>query len=467
MISRLIKFVRNFKKDRQGNLLLFALVFGTISFTIVITGISGYAIYENKASIYKHNREQAFQIAEAGINYYRWHLAHNKTDYYDGQGATSTGPYVHDYYDKDGNLIGYYSLNIVAPLSGSTVVTVSSTGWIKDQVNSKRTIQARLGFVSLTDYAFLSNTDVWIGDNEIIHGKFHANGGIRFDGTGDAPITSAKETYYCQAVHGSGCNNTLKPGIWGDGEPQTYWDFPVPAFDFDVVTSKLADIKDGAEESGIYLTSSGLQGWRLRFDANGKVYARKVYSTTCYNGKSVEDKHFNSYCVDIDSYDENPETEYNIPANGYIYVEDTVWVDGTVKGRATIGTSVGKSIIINGNILYDSKDGTNVLGLIAKQDILIPKESPNELEINAAVLAQNGSAQRYYYSGDMKDEITTYGSVITNGIWTWSWVTGGGSVVSGYRYTNSTYDANLTYNPPPGFPVGNEYNLLSWEEVEY
>ncbi len=54
---------------------------GCVSFVV---GVGGYAISENSASNYKHNREMAFQIAEAGVNYYRWHLAHNKTDYKDG-----------------------------------------------------------------------------------------------------------------------------------------------------------------------------------------------------------------------------------------------------------------------------------------------------------------------------------------------------------------------------------------------
>ena len=32
------------------------------------------------------DREQALQIAEAGTNYYQWHLAHYKNDYRDGTG---------------------------------------------------------------------------------------------------------------------------------------------------------------------------------------------------------------------------------------------------------------------------------------------------------------------------------------------------------------------------------------------
>jgi len=105
------------------------------------------------------------------------------------------------------------------------------------------------------------------------------------------------------------------------------------------------------------------------------------------------------------------------------------------------------------------------VGLIAEKNILIPHNSPEDLEVDAALLAQNGAAKRYFYAGDTKNSITIYGAIITNGLWTWSWVSGGGSVVSGYKHTNSTYDANLTYGPPPGFPVGSEYNLISWEAL--
>lgn len=466
MFKKILQKFKNFKTDQRGSLLLFALVFGSISFTVIIGGVAGYAMYENKASKYKHNREMAFQIAEAGADYYRWHLAHDMTDYYDGNGPTSTGPYVHEYKDKDGNLVGYFSLSIAPPPTGTTVVTVSSTGWVKNQTNSKRTVKVRLGFPALTDYAFLTNTDVWIGDDEVTHGKFHANGGVRYDGTGDAPITSAKLEYSCQSHHGCG-GGQLKPGVWGTGGPTTYWKYPVPMQDFSKITASLAGIKTGAENGGIPISPSGYQGWRLEFTSDGLVKARKVRSTRCYRGVDVGDNKYRWYCIDIRTYSGN-DIIYDLSnSNGYIYVEDNVWVEGVVNGRATIGTKAGKSIIINGDITYLAKDGNHVLGLIAEQNILLPYNSPDTLEVNAAMLAQNGAAKRYYYPGNKKTSIYTYGTVITNGTWTWSWVSGGGQVMSGYRNTNSTYDTNLLYAPPPGFPVGNEYNLISWEEIEY
>jgi len=450
------------RTTNRGNILLVAMVFGFVAFSVVVGAVSSYSIAENRASIRKHNREMAFQIAESGINYYRWHLAHAKGDFKDG--TDHDGPYLHEYRDKDGNLMGHFELQIGAPSLGSTIVTITSTGWLDSQPESRRTIKVRLGFPSLVDYAFLTNTDVWIGDTEVTHGKFHANGGIRFDGTGDAVMTSAMATYTCKTYHS--CGNQTKPGIWGTGGPTTYWQFPVPAQDFEAVTQKLSEIKDGADpdNGGVYLTSSGEQGYRLQFMPAGTINVYKVTATNCYKGNDVNSHKDEWFCIDIKTL--GTPVSYNNPTSGMIYVEDNVWVDGTSTGRLVVGTSEGKNIIINGNLRYPAKDGNHALGLVAEQNVLIPHDSPDYLEVDAALLAQNGACKRYFYSGNKKQSLIIYGAIVTNKIWTWSWVSNGSQVISGYINTNSTYDANLTYGPPPGFPVGSEYNLISWELVD-
>lgn len=453
-----LRILKKLKSDNSGNVLLVALVFGFISFTVIVFGVASYAILENHTSLRKQNRESAFQIAEAGLNYYRWHLAHNKTDYQDGTGAP--GPYIHEYKNKDGETIGHYSLTITPSETGN-IITVESTGWVDSQPESTRKIKVRIGFPSLTNYAFLTASDVWIGDDESVHGKFQANGGIRFDGTTDAEIISAMATYTCKSFHG--CGNQEKPGIWGSGTPQENWQFPAPSSDFDAITLKLSDIKNGAQDGGLYLTSSGEQGYRLEFLTDATVNVYKVTATDCFKGQDVNDDKYEWYCIDIKTT--GSAVNYPLPANSYIFVEDMVWVDGIINGRVIVGTAEGKSIIINNNIVYAAKDGNHILGLIAQQDILIPYNSPDNLEIDAAVVAQMGAAKRYYYPGNKKNSLTFYGAIITSQIWTWSWTTGGGSIVSGYLHTDSTYDNNLTYNPPPGFPVGQDYNLISWEEI--
>jgi len=89
-------------------------------------------------------------------------------------------------------------------------------------------------------------------------------------------------------------------------------------------------------------------------------------------------------------------------------------------------------------------------------------------------LAQKGHVFRYYYpkrnydpykTYAIRDYIETFGSIITNTIWTFTWVDGLGNVVSGYKETEMSYNKDLTYNPPPYFPVSGDYEVVSWEEV--
>lgn len=75
----------------------------------------------------------------------------------------------------------------------------------------------------------------------------------------------------------------------------------------------------------------------------------------------------------------------------------------------------------------------------------------------------------YNYSGQslaLKNSLTFFGSQISYRGGGWKYVTAQGVVVAGYVYTNHVYDGNLKYYPPPGFPTGSTYELISWEEVQ-
>src|SRR3989344_2563976 len=112
-----------------GSLLIYTIVIIFI-FSLVILGVLSYATIQLRVTRSAINREVAFQIAEAGVNYYQWHLAHFGSDFWDGNASTTPGPYVHDYIDKDTNKkVGEFALIITPPLVGSTIVTIASTGY--------------------------------------------------------------------------------------------------------------------------------------------------------------------------------------------------------------------------------------------------------------------------------------------------------------------------------------------------
>ncbi|PIQ80123.1 MAG: hypothetical protein COV79_02160, partial [Parcubacteria group bacterium CG11_big_fil_rev_8_21_14_0_20_41_14] len=119
--------MKKIQKYNRGYMLIQVIVFGSIA-VYILSALVGWASINVKATGQTFNREKALQIAEAGIDYYRWHLAHAPTDFQDGTGGL--GPYVHDFRDKDGNIIGQFSLDITPPSLNSTLATVKSTGSI-------------------------------------------------------------------------------------------------------------------------------------------------------------------------------------------------------------------------------------------------------------------------------------------------------------------------------------------------
>lgn len=456
--------------SQKGTILIVSIVFVFIFLTTSV-GLIGLATSQNKLAVKKIAWERAFEIAEAGANYYRWHLAHDPDDFQDGTGGP--GPYVHAYNDPYGGQIGNYSLEITPPTNCASTVTIESTGWTLDEPNTQRTVEAHYGLPSLAKFGFLTNSNVWFGEDEELHGPVHSNGGIRQDGENDGLMTSAKETYICGSEHG--CSGETKDGIWGIGDLQVLWEYPVPAVDFNAITSDLSELRTLAQSSGVYLDSSGL-GYHivLRDDASFDLYQvdQLRSNVSSYDGSSwVSDSQ--------DIQDETFIANYPVATCSVIFVEDDLWVEGEIDNQSLTVVSAdlpdvpstNTRIILNGDITYKNRNDETSLALIAQKDILVPLyAAEDDLEINAVMLAQKGHVFRNYYSSSynpyyIRDYIEIYGAIITNTVWTWTWVNGSNQVTSGYSNTETIYDPNLKYNPPPGFPTETSYDFIRWEET--
>lgn len=461
---------------------MWILVFGAV-FLIMLAGILNFLIFQMNQNQRTEAENLAIQIAEAGINYARWRLAHNSEDLaFEG---------IYDYKDPEGSTIGQYQLEIASSTACNPGIKIESTGWKSDFANAQRKIKIIYIKPSLAKYGFLTNSNVWFGEDEELKGPFHSNGGIRMDGRQNSLSTSAKQTYICGPEHGCSfgtCNNPCVwinskcecPGIWGKGEGEELglWQFPTSLVDFNKIIQDLATLKEEAQNQGIYIPESNKYGYHLKFKSNATV---DVYEVNKLQnpvwGWDGEQWIYESNDIKTEVFYQN----YNLPTNCTpIFIEDDIWVEGDISGRVTVVAAKLpempgdlKKIIIPNNINYL---GTNsVLGLISQKDILIPLYSPNNLEIKAALLAQKGHILRYYYprwpwepywTYAIRNSIETYGSLITNTIWTFTWVNASGNVVSGYKETEMSYNKDLTYNPPPYFPVSGEYEIVSWEEME-
>jgi hypothetical protein len=452
---------------------------------IVVALIGGFISLASsflQLSLREQNKTQAFAIAEAGIEYYRWHLAHASQDFTDGTGHA--GPYVHGYFDKDGNQIGQYSLTITPPPPGSTIVTITSEGTVSTDSSVKKIIQVRMGIPSFAKFAWVLNDNVSFGTTAQVYGVIQSNGGIHFNGVAHNAVNSALTTYVDPD------NATTEWAVYTDGPPAdpvppsalatttsaiflAGRTLGVPAVDFAGITQDLAAIKSAAQASGTYFASSTVFGYDLA--ASGTTYTiYKVNSLVAAPGGCTNAQAQTGWAT----WSINAETQFatgTFQQNGNMFFEDNVWVRGQINnvrttiasGRFPDNAATRSNIIVNNNLTYTNFNASDTIALIAQNNINVGLRSDNNLIIDAALIAQNGWVGRYYYGSNCgasysRASLTTLGMMGSN---LRSGFYYGGS--NGYLARTYNYDANLLYSPPPSFPLTtDQYSLISWTEVQ-
>ena len=496
-----------FKNKKNGSILFVSLVMTGV-FMLMVTGTISMGLLQQKINMIKVANAQAIYIAEAGINYYRWVLYHDKNEFCNKEtciDAPNYGPYgPYPYSDQSGNILGHYELYITPPsLDTNSIITIKSVGWVDKYPNIKRTIEVKCGITSWSSFAVLSNSDVRFGEGTEIWGPIYSNGGIRFDGIAHNIISSAVLDYKDPDHEGEnefGVHThvfPVDPYPDGNNPPQNLPNrtdvfmggrsFPDPVISFDLLDNYINDTLETAEDGGLILDSSGVEGYHITFLPNELMRIRKVNSVTSPCSVCIETgctrwnkqgKCIQTGCTEYNTtptYGINNESNYmdniSIPSNGIIFVKDNVWVDGKIKNnRVTILafkeplSGNNTDIIINDDLLYTNYDGQDVIGLIAQRNITVGFYSKNNLEIDAAMIAKNGRVGRdYYYSAcgsqANKNILTLKGSMATKERYGFAYTDN-----SGYQIRNIIFDNNLQSVPPPHFPTTGEYTFISWEE---
>ncbi len=496
--------MKNLKMNTKikGFILVNVLVFGVIAM-IVTSALVMWGASMLKNTLQLSAREQAMQIAEAGIDYYRWHLAHASNDYKDGNATTTNGPFVHDFEDKDGVVIGQFALTITPPSVGSTLIKIQSKGTVVSNPSIHRTIQVSLAIPSFAKFAVVANDIMNFGVGTEVFGPIHSNNGIHFSGLAHNVITSALTKYidtdqssswYQFGVYTSTSPDELNqdstPPSVVPSRPDVFIagrQFPVAVVDFTGITTDLSTMKANAISGGKYFAASGAQGYHIVLKTNDtfdiyKVNSLRAAPGSCSNTQS--ETNWGTWSINSVSgvLQQTLVANYPLPANGIIFVEDHLWVDGKVNSaRVTIAagkfpdsSATWKNIIVNDDLLYTNYDGQDSVALIAQGDITTGLyndfNGDESMRIDAALMAQNGRAGRYYYSSScgstyLENTLTLYGMIGTNKRYGFAWGNGS-SISSGFQIRNIIYDSNLLYAPPPSFPLtSNQYTTLSWGEI--
>jgi hypothetical protein len=471
----------NQRNTRKGTALAYGIVIMTVV-AIILTSAVSFLAQQTKLSLRVHAREQAFQISESGIRFYRWYIAHTIegrtaaqiADFWaNGNPIGVDTPYEVEYVDPGGEPIGRYRLEVTPPPSGSTAVVVTATGWTYRYPSDTRTIVVRFRKPAWSENAFMLNDFNRFGEGTEVYGRIHSNAGIRFDGIAHNLVTSAVSTYNDPdhtggnefGVHTHKTTVDPLPPAAVPARTDVFTagrEFPVASVDFNGVVGDLSYMKSQAQ-SGVnnsrYFDNSQ-NGRHIVFNSNGTYTIRTVRS-------------FNSGTNQITNYQGSAST-YTIPNDGVIFVENNVWIEGTVSNKrvtvaaANLSSSALKSIYLGKDIRYTNyNDCTDMIGLIAQDDIEIYKPSEDDLRIDASLIAQTGRVGRQNYQGGtdvLKDLITIYGAIASNERYGFAWVDNSGNHVGGYENRNIIYDNNLLYCPPPYFPTGSQYEQDLWQE---
>ena len=473
-------------RNQSGQITLYVLVFSAVSM-VVLSGFVLWADANMKAVFRDTDKAQAFMTAESGIEYYRWHLAHAQQDYKDGTGGA--GPYIHEFKDKDGAGIGSFSLDITAPLAGSTVVTINSTGTVTANSTISKIIEAKMAIPSFAKYAIIVNDYVRFGEGTEIFGPIHSNGGVRMDGLAHNLVTSSVATVNDPdhsgqdeiGVHTHVAPIDPSPPAPAPIRPDVFMvgrQYPVAPVDFIGITQDLANIKSGAQSGGFYRAATDKDGYHIVLKTNDTFDLYKVTSTLkAPNGcvSVLGEQDWDTWTIENETLLGN----YAFPANGLIFLEDDVWVEGKINtARLTIAAATFPEnaahyshITVNKDVLYTNYDGQDILSMISQGNFNVGLQSEDDLRIDSALIAQNGRVGRYYFrppSGnqdrcgpyDTRQKITLYGMISSRERYGFAWSDG-----TGYITRIIIFDANLLYGPPPSFPLTADfYTPIFWNE---
>lgn len=489
------------KKDKNcicGTAITYALIM-IVVISIILFSMIQFVVSKVKYGYYVESRAQAFQIAESGVYFYRWYLAHQTDrkptaqvqDFWQngnplcvGEGNECEYPYK----DPSGGNIGAYRISVTRPDINSSTVTVISKGWTYQHPEIIRTVKARLRRSAWSDYAVLTNEFSHFDATWTIKGKIMSNTGMHYDGVAYNVVSAGLSKYIDPETE------IEEPGVW------TAWPnefntnqnssvflagkkFPVAQKDFTGATIDMGMMKTEAQKPN----GNTINGCSINIpDSNGCYFDMdsgigrhiKLKTDGTFDISTVSSMKSNSNSIKKEGSFSN----YTIPTNGLIFIDGNVWIEGAVNNsRVTI---VSATLPVSGNyanmyigmnnLTYTNFDGKDVIGLISQGDIEYTEDGPSNLNIDAALLAQNGGLIKKDYNPNCcgsgceenKNSIGIFGSISSNKSLAFSVTKAcNNEKAIGFQGKQISYDNNLLYFPPPFFPSDSTYSIDLWEEL--
>lgn len=447
---------------------------------MIVSAFVGYIVTQSQVVNFRYEQQRATDIAEAGLNYYKWFLSHYPGDVTNGTGAP--GPYVHQYKDPEGGFIGEFSLEVASSTycGDITAIDITSTGYTYAEPEAKAIVRARYVRPTVAEYSFITNSGVWYGAGGSVVGPVHSNQGIRMDSAHNSTVGSGQLSWTCNSSYG--CSPTqVVDGVYttsGDADPGLF-SFPVSPIDFAGISLDLSGIKDKAQNhGGRYYGPSGGHGYSVVFNGNNTATVYRVTNTTDYQSySSSQGWHWGERNVISNQVSLGNVTISN--SCPVLFFEDKVWVSGNVNQKvmlaaANLSLVSQTNVVLNGDLRYVAGSGAGIV-VIAEDDIDIGVTVPNNMDINGIFIAQNGRFGRNHYTTGyfssaldpyvIRNSLDTLGTVVSNQRAGTTWVNASGVTISGFQGGVDSYDQDQVENPPPFTPETSDvYSFRDWRQ---
>jgi Tfp pilus assembly protein PilX len=437
-----MKATNQLQRSEQGSVLVGVMCFLFLA-TGLVTTILVLGSNHRKISQRQVNMEQAMDVAEAGMERGARFMESNvvaitgsSTGNTNGTGAVGSGTY-----------------NFVITRTNTTTYNLTSTGTVN---NVSRTVSLRRVYQpTYAEFALWSsnNASLYFKDGEVFNGHVHSNGQLYFDNSGGGPIFHSYVTSLASSYVGDITGIEFDKGL-------TLNSYQGSMADVDFNSAASTSLKNIAtSNNGLVLdgnTTITLNGGTLSI-----INTRKGWSTA---------------------------HTYTLPATeNIIYIKDSntgsvstqagtaYLTGGSVNGRLTIVTE--SDMYVQGNITYASNPVTNpnsddALGLISRSDVWVDTSAPNNVVIDAAIMATglaSGTDGSFgvinYNSGSPRGTLNVYGGIvqlIRGAVGQFN--TSSGTTTHGFE-KNYSYDPRFIVNPPPYYPtIANKVEFSQWRE---
>jgi cytoskeletal protein CcmA (bactofilin family) len=319
------------------------------------------------------------------------------------------------------------------------------------------TVEVRFDYtqdVSFSSFGWLSvqEGNVFFTDGDSLWGKVHSNDNIHIDGS---PVFMGKVTT-------SGLfdprNNS---GRFNAGKETGVAEKPFP--------QNLSALK--ANATNITSTQNSELYVEMISGGSGSGYA--IITTGNFRGSGG---------IKVDSI------LLSGTADNVIFSEENIHVKGTLDGRLSVASN--KNLIIEGNTVYENppdafhqdpglllvppvitltqNQTTDMLGLVALNDVVIPSSITSSININAAIFAKSGSFQADNWNDNHSGiwRINLVGSICQYQRGAVGQTNGNGFKKS-YRFDpRYTLESDQNMHPPsfPGYPAPSTLHVQNWWE---